>query len=132
MSESDTNMKQEPLLSLLKLAPSPQSRDYVENKKQFQLHTLLTEQRHPKTWNLSFVIKDDVRAGLEQIFSTDEDISRKIRQMVEDPAELDTLTQAAQAVSRAIRENRNIFIYGCGSTGRLAKQMESALWRPFW
>jgi N-acetylmuramic acid 6-phosphate (MurNAc-6-P) etherase len=132
MGGSEINQKWEPLLSLLKLATAPQSRDYVENKKQFQLHTLLTEQRHPKTWNLSFVIKDDVRAGLEQIFSVDEDISRKIDQTVEDPAELDTLTQAAQAVSRAIRENRKIFIYGCGSTGRLAKQMESALWRPFW
>ncbi len=132
MGGSEINQKREPLLTLLKLSPSPQSRDYVKNKKQFQLHALLTEQRHPKTWNLSFVIKDDVRAGLEQIFSVDEDISQKIHQMVEDPAELDTLTQAAQAVSRAIRENRKIFIYGCGSTGRLAKQMESALWRPFW
>ncbi|MFC2141991.1 hypothetical protein ACFLR7_03555 [Acidobacteriota bacterium] len=132
MSGSETDVKREPLLSLLKLSPSPQSRDYVENKTQFQLHTLLTEQRHPKTWNLSFVIKDDVQTGLEQIFSVDEDICLKLQQMVEDPAVLDTLVMAAQAVSHAIRENRKIFIYGCGATGRLAKQMGSALWRPFW
>jgi len=115
MGGSEINQKRELLLSLLKLATAPQSRDYVENKTQFQLHTLLTEQRHPKTWNLSFVIKDDVQGGLEQIFSVDEDISLRLHQLVEDPAELDTLTQAAQAVSRAIRENRKIFIYGCGS-----------------
>ncbi len=37
-----------------------------------------------------------------------------------------------QAVVRALRHNRRIYLYGCGATGRLAKQMESAIWRPFW
>lgn len=117
------------ILSMLKIKPSPQSDDYVRNKKQFQLHTLLTEQRHPKTWNLSFTIKDDVEEGLKQIFSVDEDISQKFHQIEKDTY---SLNQAADAVGRAIMERRKIFIYGCGSTGRLAKQMESALWRPFW
>jgi len=117
------------ILSLLKIAPSAQSIDYVNNKKQFQLHTLLTEQRHTRTWNLSFSIKDDVEKGLEQIFTVDEDISKKFHQMAKDPA---ILHQAVQSVSRAIDERKKIFIYGCGATGRLAKQMESALWRPFW
>lgn len=121
--------KQKDILSLLNIKPSPQSFDYVKNKKPFQLHTLLTEQRHPRTWNLSFIIKDNVEKGLRQILSVDEDISKKFHQMAEDTSVLD---QAAQAVSQAVKERRKIFIYGCGSTGRLAKQMESALWRPFW
>ncbi|MEW5901890.1 MAG: hypothetical protein AB1715_10545, partial [Acidobacteriota bacterium] len=37
------------LLELLNLQASPESIDYVQNKTQFQLHNLLTEQRHPKT-----------------------------------------------------------------------------------
>ncbi|UCC40342.1 MAG: hypothetical protein JSV96_02495, partial [Candidatus Aminicenantes bacterium] len=119
----------ENILSLLKIEPSLQSVDYVKNKKQFQLHTLLTEQRHPKTWNLSFTVKDSVKEGLKQILSVDEDISRLFHQVAKDISILD---QAADAVSRAIMENKKIFIYGCGATGRLAKQMESALWRPFW
>jgi len=41
------------ILQLLGLNPSPESVDYVENKKQFHLFRLLTEQRHTKTWNLS-------------------------------------------------------------------------------
>ena len=49
-------MDHAPPLSLLKITPSPQSRDYVENKRQFQLHGLLTEQRHPKTWGLNLLI----------------------------------------------------------------------------
>lgn len=117
------------ILSLLKIKPSVQSVDYVKNKKQFQLHTLLTEQRHPKTWNLSFVIKDSVEEGLKQILSVDEDISKKFQQIIKNTV---SLSQAADAVVNAMKERRKIFIYGCGSTGRLAKQMESALWRPFW
>jgi len=111
------------------MKPNPQSSDYVLNKRQFQLHTLLTEQRHPRTWNLSYTLKDDVEKGLEQIFSVDEDISKKFHQMAEDTA---LLRQAVQSVSRAIEKRKKIFIYGCGSTGRLAKQMESSIWRPFW
>jgi N-acetylmuramic acid 6-phosphate etherase len=111
------------------MKPNPQSSDYVLNKRQFQLHTLLTEQRHPRTWNLSYTLKDDVEKGLEQIFSVDEDISKKFHQMAEDTA---LLPQAVQSVSRAIEKRKKIFIYGCGSTGRLAKQMESSIWRPFW
>jgi N-acetylmuramic acid 6-phosphate etherase len=125
-------MERRPILSLLGLTPSPQSRNFIEDKKQFQLHTLVTEQRHSKTWNLSSVLKGDLQSGLEQIFSVDEDISRKLHKMTEDPAVLATLQQAAEAVSRAILNDDRIFIYGCGATGRLAKQMESALWRPFW
>ena len=37
-------------LSLMGLGPRDISRDYVDNKKQFQLHELVTEKRHPKTW----------------------------------------------------------------------------------
>jgi N-acetylmuramic acid 6-phosphate etherase len=113
----------------LKIQPSSQSIDYVRKKKQFQLHTLLTEQRHPRTWNLSFLIKDDVKEGWERIISVDEDISKTFHHIAENTTLID---RAAQSVTRAIREKKKVFIYGCGSTGRLAKQMESALWRPFW
>jgi N-acetylmuramic acid 6-phosphate etherase len=117
------------ILGLLNIAPSPQSEDYVRNKKQFQLHSLLTEQRHPKTWNLSFVLKEEVEEGLRQILSVDEDIVDKFHSLADDPA---AIGYAANAVSDAIKDHKKIFIYGCGSTGRLAKQMESAIWRPFW
>lgn len=32
----------------------------------------------------------------------------------------------------AIKNKKKIYIYGCGATGRLAKQIESGTWRPFW
>lgn len=36
---------------------SKQSTDYVNNKTQYQLETLITEQRHPETYDFSFGIK---------------------------------------------------------------------------
>jgi len=66
------------LLSLLEIVPSEESIDYVQNKTQFQLHTLLTEQRHPETWNLSEVVREDCTAGLEMLFKVDQDIVDKL------------------------------------------------------
>lgn len=120
---------QRDILSLLKIRPSPLSIDYGNNKKQFQLHTLVTEQRHPRTWNLSFTIKKDTGEGIRQILAVDEDIVKKFQKISDNATQL---YQAARAVAQAIEERKKVFIYGCGSTGRLAKQMESAIWRPFW
>jgi len=117
------------LLSLLEIVPSEESIDYVQNKTQFQLHTLLTEQRHPETWNLSEVVREDCTAGLEMLFKVDQDIVDKLDQLCQNP---DTLETAVEAVKTAILSGNKIYIYGCGATGRLAKQMESTFWRPFW
>lgn len=117
------------LLDFLNITPDPRSVDFVNRRRQFQLHSLLTEQRHPLTWNLSFLVRRDVRSGLESILAVDADVVRCLRRVSGAPRSLE---QAALAVRDTIREGRRIFIYGCGSTGRLAVQMESALWRPFW
>jgi N-acetylmuramic acid 6-phosphate (MurNAc-6-P) etherase len=117
------------VLALLGLESSPQARDYIENKKQFHLASLLTEQRHPQTWNLSFTIQADIQAGLEKLLAVDQDIEHKLTELVRDPQ---VLHRAVAAVVEGIRNHRKIYIYGCGSTGRLAKQMESTFWRPFW
>lgn len=106
-----------------------QSCDYVKNKKEFQLHTLLTEQRHPITRDLSLIARINIEKGLNQILKVDSDIIRKFEIMSDHP---DQLEKPVSAVRRAVQEGGKIFIYGCGSTGRLAKQLESSLWRPFW
>lgn len=116
-------------LQLLGLDPSPQSLDYVGNKKQFHLFNLLTEQRHPRTWNLSFVAQSDVTSALHDLLAVDNDVSRRIADLSSTPG---ILEQAAAAVAEAILTGHKIYFYGCGATGRLAKQMESSLWRPFW
>ena len=117
------------LLDWLQITPSAQSQDYVSNQQQFQLHTLLTEQRHPKTWSLSFRIKHNTAAGLEMLFGVDEDISLKMSELAKAS---DDLERASDYLEKTIILGRKIYIYGCGPTGRLAKQMESSFWRPFW
>jgi len=117
------------ILEILNVTPSPQSVDYVENKKQFHLFSLLTEQRHPRTWNMSFTIQADMEAGLRMLLSVDDDVTRKIAELIRDPGSLEF---AAEAIADAVRAGSKIYVYGCGATGRLAKQMESAFWRPFW
>lgn len=117
------------VLELLGLEPSAESVDYVKNKTQFQLHTLLTEQRHPKTWDLSERIHNDTLAGLRMLSAVDDDIRAKLEAMAADTRALD---DAAAAVETAVLARKKIYVYGCGATGRLAKQMESAFWRPFW
>jgi N-acetylmuramic acid 6-phosphate etherase len=117
------------ILTILHLAPSAQSEDYIRNKRQFHLYGLLTEQRHPKTWNLSFAVQADTQAGLNLLLAVDRDIFGRLRDLAEEPSLLD---QAAQAITEAAGQGRKIYFYGCGATGRLAKQMESTFWRPFW
>jgi N-acetylmuramic acid 6-phosphate (MurNAc-6-P) etherase len=119
------------LLKLLQITPTEQSLDYVANQKEFQLHTLITEQRHPKTWNLSFIIKNDTISGLDMLLSVDQDISEMLIKLRK-PEGLKQLDQAVRAMEQAVLKGRKIYFYGCGATGRLAKQMESSFWRPFW
>ncbi len=129
LQESETVPPPTRLLKLLGISPSSESIDYVQNKTQFQLHTLLTEQRHPKTWELSERIRKDYKAGLKMLFSVDEDVVDALGQLQKNGQALD---QAVRAAEKAILDGRKIYIYGCGATGRLAKQMESTFWRPFW
>jgi N-acetylmuramic acid 6-phosphate (MurNAc-6-P) etherase len=117
------------LLKLLGIEPAAESVDYVRTKTQFQLHTLLTEQRHPKTWPLGERVREDSLAGLKMLSSVDDDIRAKMDELAAAPG---VLEQAARAVEAAVLDGRKIYVYGCGATGRLAKQMESAFWRPFW
>jgi N-acetylmuramic acid 6-phosphate (MurNAc-6-P) etherase len=117
------------LLKLLGVEPSAESVDYVQTKTQFQLHTLLTEQRHQKTWYLGERIQKDTLTGLKMLSSVDDDILARMNELAKAP---EALEQAARAVEAAILGGRKIYVYGCGATGRLAKQMESTFWRPFW
>ena len=128
-SSQETDAREIGILKLLGISASSESIDYVVNKTEFQLHTLLTEQRHPKTWNLGERIRADTEAGLRMLFAVDEDIQTRLDSLVKDKAALESLVSEIEA---AILDKRRIYFYGCGATGRLAKQMESSFWRPFW
>lgn len=119
------------ILDRLNIIPSRQSVDYVTHKQQFQLQTLVTEQRHPKTNRLSYIIKKNTLSGLKLLLNVDQDITDKFKIMAHDSAQLNILTQASQAIQNAIIQKKKIYFYGTGATGRLAILIESGLWKPF-
>jgi N-acetylmuramic acid 6-phosphate etherase len=118
-------------LNILKITQSEQSKDYVNNKKQFQLHTLITEQSHPATENLTEVVKNNPAAALDELITVDHDINHKINGLITDKKTVTNIEQAVAAVKNAILQGNKIYIYGTGSTGRLAKQIEN-IWQSFW
>lgn len=122
----------QPASNRLGVSPSAQSQDFVANKQQFQLHSLLTEQRHPRSFDLSTRIAADTADGLASLLEVDEDIAKALRGVAEDPARLAALEAASGEITRALREGHRLYFYGTGSTGRLAETLESGLWRPFW
>lgn len=116
----------------LGIANAAASRDYLERRREFQLHGLLTEQRHPRTRRLSREVAGDVEAGLASLLDVDEDVAAALAAIAADPARLALLERALAAICSALRAGRRVYVYGTGSTGRLAATLESALWRPFW
>jgi N-acetylmuramic acid 6-phosphate (MurNAc-6-P) etherase len=122
----------QPASNRLGVPPSAQSQDFVANKQQFQLHSLLTEQLHPRSFDLSTRIAADTADGLASLLAVDEDIAKALQGVADDPARLATLEAASREITRALREGHRLYVYGTGSTGRLAETIESGLWRPFW
>src|SRR5690606_26205500 len=91
-----------------------------------------TEQRHPKTRNLSEAAAGDPAQALSQLFAVDEDVARAFAALADDPQRMAQLHAASAVVQRALQDGHRIYFYGTGSTGRLAETLESGLWRPFW
>lgn len=96
------------------------------------MYSLLTEQRHPKTYNLSYQIAQNTTIGLQALLEVDCDISIKLHEIATNPEQLKQLENASEAIQSALLNGQKIYFYGTGSTGRLAKVVEGALWRPFW
>ena len=60
----------------------------------------------------------------------DRDISEKFKKVTEDQAIMAAMESATSAIERALSSpEHKIYIYGCGSTGRLAKQIECETWK---
>ena len=94
---------------------------------QFKLGSLVTEQSHPVTANLSSVARKDIAAGLDLLFQADEDVVKKFREFAgSGRAEI-----IAAEVLKAVKNGGKIFFTGCGSTGRLSIMLDS-IWRDFW
>ncbi|MBN2505239.1 MAG: hypothetical protein JXQ71_00955 [Verrucomicrobia bacterium] len=103
------------------------SLEFLNVADQFKLGVLVTESPHPVTANLSDVAREDIAAGLRQLFEVDDDVIRKYGEF----ARSGRAAGMAQTVLQALEGGGKIFFTGCGSTGRLSIQLVS-IWRDFW
>jgi N-acetylmuramic acid 6-phosphate etherase len=118
-------------LNLLKINQSKLSLDYVNTKKDYQLHQLITEKSNPKTEFLSYDAKSNSLKATLKLLSVDQEISNKIINLQNDKNTYNNILQAISSIMLNIENGNKIYIYGTGSTGRLAKQIEN-IWYSFW
>ena len=99
---------------------------FLENEKQFHLGMLPTEQSNPKTKDLDKVFAKSTEAGIEMLFSVDEDIVP----MAEKIFAGEEFAMLLEKSYKAITNGGKIIFSGCGATGRLSILLES-MWRTF-
>lgn len=108
---------------------SEESDFYMRNCKQYHLWNLKTEGLHKNTMSLSSSLKKDTLSGVKQLISVDLDIKNAIKKI--DKESLAKIENLSDKIKDTILSGNKVYIYGCGSTGRLAKQL-SFIWRNFW
>lgn len=109
-------------------AASAAAERFLREETAFRLGELVTESPHPKTMTLGETVRADLRAGLRQLLSVDDDVGPAVRRVMEsDPA----YARLCAALVRILHGRGRIFFTGCGATGRLSILLE-AMWRTFW
>lgn len=109
-----------------------ESNFYMKQCSQFHLWHLPTEGFNEKTMNFSKIIKNDTNLGIRNLISVEKDIIKAINNIINNQNNILTkINNLSLSIENAILNNKKIYIYGCGSTGRLAKQL-AFIWRNFW
>ncbi len=96
--------------------------EFLEVAAKFQLGSLPTEQRHPLTYELAELSRNNIPEALR--IMTDIDIG-VIKDVLAKTSELKKLETAIRETFAA---GNRVFFYGCGATGRLSLSIEY-IWR---
>ncbi|MFP5385722.1 MAG: hypothetical protein ACLGHN_06555 [Bacteriovoracia bacterium] len=106
-------------------AASVKTRDFLKISHEFQLGHLLTESFHPKTKDLSQLVKRDVKKALSLL----QEVDRDALHLMQDKS--DVLWEMAQEISKTLKEGQKVFMCGCGATGRLSLVLETLFRQKF-
>ncbi len=98
------------------------ARDFLKICDQFKLGSLPTENPNPLTVNLSNDAKRNLPKAIETLQKIDLDVFNKL------DLYLDSLQPLAASIRQTISSGRNIYLCGCGATGRLSLALET-IWR---
>lgn len=96
--------------------------EFLKRYKDFQLGELPTEKPHPETQGLSDMATEDLSKALEVLKSVD------LHSLEKFGSAISSLDPLKEAISETLDAGGDIFICGCGATGRLSLLLES-LWR---
>jgi N-acetylmuramic acid 6-phosphate etherase len=91
---------------------------FLKLADQFKLGSLTTESMHPLTLNLSEKVKNNLQDALSDLKAVDLLALSRMESKLEKLVELHALCQ------NTLRQNKKIFLCGCGATGRLALTIE--------
>lgn len=96
--------------------------EFLKICEQFRLGNLPTESQHPKTLNLSNDAKTNVARAIQTIKDIDYGVFLEVQK------KLPELGLLKEKVASTIANGGNIFLCGCGATGRLSLALET-IWR---
>ena len=96
--------------------------EFLKICEQFKLGKLPTESQHPKTLNLSNDAKTNVSRAIQTIKDIDHGVFLEVQK------KLPELRLLKERVASTIDNGGNIFLCGCGATGRLSLALET-IWR---
>ncbi|PIE82589.1 MAG: hypothetical protein CSA11_00025 [Chloroflexi bacterium] len=92
--------------------------EFLNIADDFRLGSLPTEQQHPLTGELSDLAKNNLREACELIRKIDVSVMDSLQNR------LDDIYSMALAVQDTLLSGGNVFLSGCGATGRLALTLE--------
>ncbi|TAL28695.1 MAG: hypothetical protein EPN97_14270 [Alphaproteobacteria bacterium] len=95
---------------------------FLEVAAQFQLGALPTEQRHPLTYELADLARNDIPAALDILKQIDVGVIAEVM------AKEKELQRLEAAIRDTLKSGNRVFFYGCGATGRLSMSIEY-IWR---
>lgn len=104
------------------MTPDEKAKDFLEKADEFKLGSLVTEQQHPKTKELSEWAKRDIPRALSVIQEIDAEV---IKTASKKAPQLQELAEDVEATRAA---GGRVYLSGCGATGRLSLTLEY-LWR---
>ncbi len=98
------------------------AKEYLSIASQFKLGRLVTELPNPATKDLSFLASADLRKAISILKDLD---NKTIRLLAEKSEQICYLKDI---IHDTLRSGNNVFLCGCGATGRLSLTLET-LWR---
>ena len=96
--------------------------DFLKISPQFRLGDLDTEKPHPKTTELSYLVKNDILKAIAILKEVDIEALHVIKQRHSE------IIRMKKDIEQTFRNGHKVYLVGCGATGRLSLVLE-VLWR---